>query len=381
MDSNTQSISIIGTVGVPARYGGFETLAHYLVDNLSEQNDLTVYCSKPHYKEEERVSHWKKAKLVYLPLKANGIQSIPYDIISIFHALIYTQQLIILGVSGCICLPFVRLISRKKITINIDGLEWKRDKWSKPIKKFLKFSESLAVRYADNIVADNAVIQQYVLEEYGVKCALIEYGADHVKASKLVKADYEQKFPFLKKDYAFKVCRIEPENNVHVILKAFSELPNRTLAIVGNWTNSDYGNSLLQEFKDCDNIHLLDPIYDQEMLNLLRSNCSLYVHGHSAGGTNPSLVEAMYLGLPILAFNVAYNQKTTEGLALYFDNEIDLIDKLQVLEKRQLEGLGVEMKSIAERRYLWNIIAQKYSGLLSKSELSLELAPVEYMTE
>ena len=117
-----------------------------------------------------------------------------------------------------------------------------------------------------------------------------------------------------------RVCRIEPENNVHVVLKAFAQLPEKTFVMVGNWNNSEYGKSMKADYGNYSNIHLLDPIYDQVKLDKLRSNCLVYIHGHSAGGTNPSLVEAMYLGRPVIAFDVSYNCVTTENKALYFKN-------------------------------------------------------------
>ena len=115
------------------------------------------------------------------------------------------------------------------------------------------------------------------------------------------------KYPFLNAPFAFKVCRIEPENNVHVVLNAFDNIQNLHLVMVGNWDKSAYGMDLKANYQAHPTIHLLDPIYNQNQLDLLRSNATLYVHGHSAGGTNPSLVEAMFLGLPIIAFGVSYN--------------------------------------------------------------------------
>ena len=152
-------MAIIGCAGVPARYGGFETLAHHLVRELRRDYRITVYCSAPLYREEERRRRWRGARLLYLPFRANGVQSIVYDIVSILHALFYADRLLILGVSGCILLPFVRLFTRKKIIVNIDGLEWRRNKWSKPVRKFLRLSEYLAVKWAHADIADNRAIQ------------------------------------------------------------------------------------------------------------------------------------------------------------------------------------------------------------------------------
>ena len=134
-------------------------------------------------------------------------------------------------------LPIVKLISKNKILVNIDGLEWKRAKWGKFAKWFLKLSEKIAVKYADEIITDNKVITDYVKSDYGASSHLIAYGADHVTHESFDKQLIEN-YPFVKIDYAFKVCRIEPENNIHVILSAFSKLPNNNIVCVGNWTNS-----------------------------------------------------------------------------------------------------------------------------------------------
>lgn len=353
-------IAIIGTVGLPARYGGWETLTEHLTDNLGGEFDITVYCSSKKY--DEHPALYKNVKLKYVNLDANGVQSIPYDIVSMLSALRYADVLLILGVSGCIFLPVVKLISRKKVIVNIDGMEWRRAKWNGFAKWFLKLSEAVAVRFADVTVADNKAIQRYITEQYGRPSELIAYGADHV-VSLPVSAEVQHRFPFLQHDYAFKVCRIEPENNVHLIIDVFASRPGLPLVIVGNWDNSAYGQELKQKYAGTAHIHLLDPIYDQGILNQLRSNCRMYVHGHSAGGTNPSLVEAMYLGLPVVAFGVSYNRETTFGQAQYFDDATDLAKILNSVSAAELLENGRRMKRVAEENYTWDSISAKYAGL------------------
>ena len=356
----TKKIAIIGTVGLPSNYGGFETLTEYLTKDLGAHFDITVFCSSASYKTKLKIHN--NAKLIYLPLNANGIQSILYDIVSIFYALLFADTLLILGVSGCIVLPIVKLISSKKVIVNIDGLEWKRAKWGKVAKWFLKFSERVAVKYSDIIIADNKVIQDYVLAEYGKKAKLIAYGADHT-CKEALSMEVLNQFPFLSEKCAFKVCRIEPENNVHLILEAFSEYSGLNIVVVGNWNNSNYGKQLKLDFDSFENIYLLEPIYNQNILNQLRNNCYLYIHGHSAGGTNPSLVEAMYLELPIIAYDVNYNRETTANKARYFKSKIDLINHLKSLNKFEISSIGLEMKNIANDNYTWNLISEKYSKL------------------
>lgn len=358
-----KKVAIIGTAGVPACYGGFETLTHQLINQLNEEFSLHVYCSTKFYKKEDRVKYWNKARLFYVPLNANGAQSILYDILTIVHALFYADTLIILGVSGGIMIPFIKLFSKKNIIVNIDGLEWKREKWNIPIRKFLKFSEYLAVKFSDADITDNAAIKKYTALNYRTLSYLIEYGADHTKHVAYEKEDLE-KYPFLNKSYAFKVCRIEPENNIHVVLEAFSRLPDELLVMVGNWNISDYGKDLKLKYSRFSNIILFDPIYHQRSIDLLRSNCKVYIHGHSAGGTNPSLVEAMYLGNAVIAFDVSYNVATTENKAFYFNDLYELIDLITALDEDSLKQNALYMKEIADRRYTWKEIATKYMNLV-----------------
>lgn len=355
-----KNVAVIGTVGVPAEYGGFETLVENLVSRKhTEDIRYTVYCSAKHY--GQRPASYRGARLKYLPLNANGIQSIPYDILSMLKAS-GCDVLLVLGCSGCIFLPVFRLFSKKRVVVNIDGLEHRRDKWNRLAKWFLRCSEAMAVRYADVIVADNQGIADYVLETYGKEACLIEYGGDNAVAG-TDDASLGGSYGLTRGDYAFKVARIEPENNIAMVLEAFAKLPDRKLVVVGNWENSEYGREVRRRYGACPNIMMLDPIYEPAKLNLLRSNCGVYVHGHSAGGTNPSLVEAMCLGLPVVAFDVVYNRSTTENESLYFSNAQELAEVLQSVGRERLAEIGTRMAEIARRRYRWELICRKYESL------------------
>lgn len=360
-----KKISIIGTVGIPAKYGGFETLTEYLTKKLNNNFDITVYCSSKNY--DKKIETYNNAKLKYINLNANGIQSIPYDIISIFSSLVFADTLLILGVSGCIILPVIRLFSKKRIIVNIDGLEWKRDKWGKATKWFLKYSEKLAVKYADEVVTDNKVIQEYVTSEYNKESTLISYGSDHA-IKEIISDEVKKIYPFLNEKYAFKVCRIEPENNIHIILEVFEKYTELNLVIIGNWSHNKYGIKLKEKYDNIKNIYLLDSIYNQTILNQIRSNCHIYMHGHSAGGTNPSLVEAMYLGLPIFAYGIQYNRETTQNKALYFNNQDELRELLKNADKKILQKVAIDMKILAEENYTWKKISKKYSKLFQKEK-------------
>ncbi|MBD2769115.1 DUF1972 domain-containing protein [Hymenobacter sp. BT664] len=365
--SDSKKVAIIGTVGLPACYGGFETLTAFLVKHLHEQHELTVYCSGKTYPKAERRTHYEGAKLVYLPLSANGLQSIFYDCLSILHAMFFADVLLVLGVPGAIMLPFVQWFTKKKIIVSIDGIEWRRAKWNRVARWFLRWSENIAVRYSHADISDNDAIQNYTARAYSTRSRVIEYGGDHAHHQPITEAARTE-YPFLARPYAFKVCRIEPENNVHLVLEAFAELPSYPFVIIGNWKNSEYGRQLKATYGTgaYPNLHLLDPIYEQTRLDLLRSNCAVYVHGHSAGGTNPSLVEAMSLGLPVLAFHASFNKATTEHKAIYFATKEELQQLIKATSIGSWITLGEQMKSVADRRYNWAVIARKYNFLIQK---------------
>jgi glycosyltransferase involved in cell wall biosynthesis len=247
--------------------------------------------------------------------------------------------------------------------VHIDGLEWTRGKWSRPIQWFLKYSERVAIKYADVIIADNGAISQYVNIQYNKECSQIAYGGDHVMARQPKQFDRQQ-YGFLEQEYAFAVCRIEPENNIMIILNAFCEVRSLRLVVVGNWVSSSYGRLLKKRYENYSHMTLLDPIYCQEKLDLLRSNAYVYIHGHQAGGTNPSLVEAMSLHLPIIAFNVVYNCNVTQNKAIYFKDTKELIAILKGIRKRDLKAVADLMLEIATQSYVWRIVSDQYKEVL-----------------
>ncbi len=358
----TLRISVIGTVGVPACYGGFESLVDNLLDFTPAGVEYTVFCSGKKY--ENRLESYKGAKLIYLEKDANGIESIFYDLEGMKRSL-DSDIMLILGVSGCMFLPYIRRLFWGKIITNIDGLEWRRDKWKWYAKHLLKFSEKMAVRHSDIVIGDNKGITDYIKAEYkkeiqNKRVELIAYGGDQVLP---VEDDsLFEKYPFCRTPYAVTVCRIEPENNVHLILDAFSKMPEKNLVFVGNWERSDYGKCLKEKYSGFANIHLLDPVYEPHTVNWLRSNAELYVHGHSAGGTNPSLVEAMNLGLSVLAFDCVYNRATTEDKAMYWKTSDDIVHIIME-ESSRFEEVSRAMKESGKRLYSWKTIAELYNSL------------------
>lgn len=355
---NIKKVAIIGTQGVPANYGGFESLVENIIgDNCPADVRYTVFCSSSDM--YSRQPSYKGAALKYVPLHANGIHSIPYDMLSMCRVMRGFDVILVLGVSGCLFLPVLRMFTSAKIIVNIDGLEHKRDKWGNAARWILRNSEAMAVRYADVIVADNKGIQDYVRQTYDRPSELIAYGGDHVHrhlSAEKTEAILER-YRLKKRRYAITVCRIEPENNSHIILEAYSRI-NAPLVFIGNWNHSEWSRSLRSKYSVYSNLHLLDAIYDLDILYALRSSAGVYLHGHSAGGTNPSLVEAMHFGMPIIAYDVVYNRETTENKAYYFRSADDLVS---LLGRTDLQGS--DMKEIAQSRYTWRHISRQYSDL------------------
>ncbi len=360
-------VAIIGTVGVPARYGGFETL----VDNLARFHEaqevdceLVIYCSAKAY--HERPENFLGASLIYLPLHANGAQSLAYDLWSMLSAWRHGADVIlVLGVSGAIGIPLLRMLSSMRIVTNVDGIEWKRAKWQGLSRWFLRLSERVASKWSHSIIADNVEIARHISSAYGVECSVIPYGGDHVLQMKPSTTAAEIGLP---PRYALSICRIEPENNVAMIAEAFAWQEALPLVFVGNWESSAYGREIRRSYAGKAHLHLLDPIYDAGKLSALRNNATVYVHGHSAGGTNPSLVEAMHCHAVILAFDCGFNRATTEDAAAYFTNANQLRRLLERIDAGDLTLRRGAMKKIADRRYRWPVIARQYFDLLGCPE-------------
>ena len=353
-------VSVIGTVGVPACYGGFESLVDNLLDFTPQGVEYTVFCSAPKYKT--RMESWKGARLVYLDREANGVSSILYDYESMRRSL-DCDVMLILGVSGCLFLPRIRRRFKGKIITNIDGLEWKREKWKWYAKALLRWSERQAVRHSDTVIGDNKGITDYVKSAYGREAVLIPYGGDHAKP--VEDAALFDAYPFAREPYAVSVCRIEPENNIHMILEAFAARADLPLVVVGNWDASRYGRALKESYASSPQMRLLDPVYDLRRVNWLRCHASLYIHGHSAGGTNPSLVEAMCLGLPVFAFDCVYNRATTENRCLYWKNAAEL-SALLAEQESLFPQIARDMHETGMRLYRWEHIAEQYNALLQQ---------------
>jgi len=353
-------IAIVGSVGVPAKYGGFETLAEQLcrhVDPIVAR--LLVTCAKTSYPPDERSQLFHLHERHFLRFKANGWQSMVHDAWAILYMAMAGRcdGILLLGVSGAWILPLLRLIRPSfPIWVNIDGAEALRTKWGKVTSLLLRTLEALAIRHSTRIIADNAEISGDLLRHYDVNPVVIAYGGDHIGyiecLHRTVPPDASR---------CFALSRIVPENNVEAILAAFVGAPT-TLVYVGNWDASRYGADLQRRYAHYPNITLHPPIYDQDQLNRLRGSCSIYVHGHGVGGTNPSLVEAIFWASQIYAFDCKYNRSTMQGSGEYWSTSGELRTLLTALSA---PGGATTDPAIAllRARYAWTEIAAQYIAL------------------
>lgn len=366
---SARKVAILGTVGVPGNYGGFETLADNLVNHHALKNeandgmqakpfDLTVYCSSKAFDAQPKAYH--DAKLIYVGLDANGAQSIPYDMVGLVDAVRRGHdRLLLLGVSGAPILPLLRIFTQARIVTNVDGIEWKREKWQGLAKNYLRFAERIAVKFSHVVIADNQAIADYLNENYGCDAEVIPYGGDHALAAE----SDPTAVAHLPERFALGLCRIEPENNIGMILEAFDGL-DMPLVFVGNWDKSEYGRTLKAKYAEHSTIIIHDPVYDPQGLRAVRDRAMLYLHGHSAGGTNPALVEMMHFGIPIVAHECSFNRHTTEDKALYFNTAQELRDVVTALCPERALQVGAEMVDIARRRYTWDAIGRAYFALM-----------------
>lgn len=357
-------VAIVGTAGLPAAYGGFETLAQNLVKCLGGRYEFVVYCKKT--PRLQRQSSFLGARLVYLPFNSNGWQSLLYDIVSLVHAFSTADVILYLGPVFGFMLPANQLFA-KNLIVNYGGLnEWEREKFSAAEKKYVFTSFFLAARYATNNIADNSILQESIERSFRANSVVIRYGGDHTS----VPADdpeLQAKYPFVREPYFVSVARAQVDNNLHVIIEAFKNLPNKKLVVVSNWFVSEYGRDLFEQNQGIDNILLMPAIYDLRHLDYIRSRAVAYIHTHSYCGTAPSLVEAICLNLPIISWDVPTNRETTHGNALFFDSKESLQQMINAVTQADLDAVRGALRPLAVEEYTWDRICGQYVELFDYS--------------
>lgn len=365
-------IAILGTKGIPNQYGGFEQFAEYLSVGLVERgHEVTVYSPHFHpYKDKDFKG--VKVKHVFCPenILGGGAHFI-YDHLCLSDAYTHNDFDIIFEAGYASCAPSLQYFKSKKrkplVFTNMDGLEWRRNKWNRLVQKLTKRSEKLAVSQSHVLISDNIGIQNYLLKAYNKNSYFIPYGADlivHHNPSLLGSTGLEQN------NYFLVIARLEPENNVEVIIKAFiKSQSNSTLAIVGG-LKTKHAKHLLKYKVLHSRIVFLGSIYDKKILDSLRFYSKAYFHGHSVGGTNPSLLEAMADESFIVAHDNEFNRSVLENNALFFSNENDLADKISRIQAERDDKYEVFTKrniDLIHQKYNWRTIIDSHENLFLAS--------------
>ena len=315
-------IAILGTRGIPNHYGGFEQVTEYLSSGLcSRGHEVTVYSSHNHpYPHHE----WKGVRIIhcYDPeyLLGTAGQFI-YDLNCILDARRQNFDVILfMGYTSSSVWHF--LFPRDAVIIsNMDGLEWKRTKYSRPVQQFLKYAEKLAVRHSHFHIVDAVNICNYLDKKYGIHCNYIPYGASlrHREKKEIL-----MRFGLLPKNYFLLMARMEPENNIDTILQGFQKSRSeKQFLVIGNIA-TPYGRTITRRYADDKRIIFAGSIFDQDLVHTLRKNAILYFHGHSVGGTNPSLLEAMASRSHIAAQDNCFNKDILQQDAHYFTTAADV---------------------------------------------------------
>lgn len=359
-----KKIHIVGTHGVPAKYGGFETLADFLCQNLKDDFEFTVYCNALKYPIKEK--EYYGAKLKYLSLEANGFKGIFYDLITYVQALFSADVILYLSPVGSGFMTPLKYLTGKKVIVNHGGLnEWEREKLNILQKIWAKFNHRMASKFADVNIADNILYQKSLKDTFNADSVIIRYGGDHVSKISPNTTPFAEKYPFVKDNYAVSVSRAQLDNNIHLVLEAFENFDSYKIVLISNWSVSKYGIDLKAKYINHPNMILLDAIYDKDELDYLRGNALVYIHSHSRCGTAPSLVEAMCLKNAIISYDVPTNRETTQNEAIFFSTSGDLNVALQKISLIDLESNKQKMFDIANKKYTWKSIANEYSELIN----------------
>ncbi|MGP1681145.1 MAG: DUF1972 domain-containing protein [Giesbergeria sp.] len=358
-------IALIGTDGLPARYGGFETCVAQLAPRLAALgHQVEVFGSASG--RSVRAADGPGLRHRYLPLRANGAASVPYDLLSFLLSYRRSDAIVVMGVSAGAFVPLMRWIAGpRRIVVNVDGLEARRSKWHGLPRAFLRLSERLAIRHAHHVISDNQGIADIVSSSYGRASTVIPYGNDHVQHIEpvQVQALLQQRFGLQPGGYLLTVARIEPENQIAEMIDAALASGADRYAVVGNFSTTALGQQLQQRYHNEPRIQCIDSLFEPQALAALRAGCRLYLHGHSVGGTNPSLIEMLPYHRPILAFDCVFNRHTLAGEGGYFTCAQELV---QCLREPDLQAWTPQQHGQSSTRYLWADIAQAYAQLCQK---------------
>lgn len=378
-------VFIIGSKGIPAKYGGFETFVEELTKGRkSKEIKYHISCLSHNYEEFE----YNNARCFNIKVPNIGAaRAVYYDIVALRESIKYIKKnkidKAIIYILACRIGPFVgyykRVLKRLggTLIVNPDGHEWKRAKWNKFIRYYWKISEKYMVKNADLLVCDSKNIEKYIVEDYkkySPKTTFIAYGAD-IKKSSLSDEDkkvidwYKEK-NVTKKEYYLVVGRFVPENNYEIMISEFMKSKtNKDFVLITNVEHNKFYEELKEKtcFDRDKRIKFVGTVYDQELLTKIRENAYGYIHGHEVGGTNPSLLEALATTDLNLLLDVGFNREVGEDGALYFNKSdkslASLIDKLDSYCECDISAYSDKAKRRIEKNYTWNKIINAYEDL------------------
>ncbi len=382
-----KNIFIIGSKGIPAKYGGFETFVDKLTEkHQSEEIKYHVSCLASDNNEYDH--NGARCFNVNVP-NIGSAKAVYYDVLALKMCIRYIKdnniKNAIVYILACRIGPFIGIYKTQlkklgvTLLVNPDGHEWKRGKWNTVIKKYWKVSEKLMVKHADLLVCDSKNIEKYIQEDYkqyNPNTTYIAYGAD-IEKSRLMDNDeniinWYGKNNITKKKYYLVVGRFVPENNYELMITEFMKSKtNKDLVIVTNVEENKFYQTLKKEtrFEEDSRIKFVGTIYEQELLKKIRENAYGYFHGHEVGGTNPSLLESLATTDLNLLLDVGFNKEVAENGALYFNKEENnlssLIDRVDYMDQVYIKNFGDSCKERIHKEYSWNKITQEYEQLFN----------------
>lgn len=380
-----RNVFIVGSKGIPANYGGFETFVENLTKKqITEEIKYHVACLD----SQEYIEEYNGAECFHLKVPQIGpAKAIYYDLAALNYVLNYIDshyynQGGIVYILACRIGPWMKKYVQEfhirgyQVYVNPDGHEFLRAKWNYFIKKYWKFSESLMVKHADLLICDSENIESYIQDEYEKylpHTTYISYGADVVDEKEADNyQEWIDKFNIRKNEYYLIVGRFVPENNYETMIKEFMKSnTNKDLVIVTDYQNKLYSrlNTKLK-FKNDQRIKFVGTVYDELLLKTIRKNAFAYLHGHEVGGTNPSLLEALGTTKLNLLLNVGFNQEVGLDSCIYWGKEKNnlkhVIEHVETFDSNYIDELGINAKKRVKEAYNWEKIIKEYEELFIK---------------
>ncbi|SCX40045.1 Glycosyltransferase involved in cell wall bisynthesis [Klenkia marina] len=355
-------IALVGTRGVPAAYGGFETAVEEVGRRLADSgHDVVVYCRTTPGSADDRPATHLGMRLVHLPAaRKRALETLSHTALSVGHLVTHrTDAAFVFNAANAPLLPALR-VARIPVATHVDGLEWKRTKWSGAGQRYYRTAEALAVRWSDALIADAQGIADYYTEQFGATTDLITYGAPVIDPP----ADRLAELGLAARGYHLVVARFEPENHVAEIVEGYvASDADQPLVVVGSAPYSDEYTARVHGLAD-GRVRFLGGVWDQDLLDVLYAHATTYLHGHSVGGTNPSLLRALGAGATVLAHDVSFNREVLGVAGRFFAAPADLPALLARAEDDPANARkrGAQARERAGA-YDWDDVAARYADL------------------